>query len=309
MKNLTTWSLIMTLLSQGSSALGSPNDHPMSLVEAREYMLSLVNRDRMANHLPKLLMDTTASAAGQIHSDEMAQKGYISHWDTSGKKPIQRYTEAGGSDHVSENLCLVSTRVFSTEALAKQSKPTHLFSKDELNDLEKSFMTETPPNDGHRVQILTPEHNKVGFGLSFFVNAQNDGHLAIAQEFLNAYGRYSKLPSSIVRGRVFQVSGTFSPGVNFYSLSIYREPMPKSISKADLNNGPRELAYSDNAIVTYFPTDKNVKTAMVKGAQCFSVQITPDRDWQSGLYYVSVCAVKLKRNDVIEVSTRTTSLN
>lgn len=42
----------------------------------------------------------------------------------------------------------------------------NLFTTDEIETLHALFMIEKPPEDGHRVQILRPEHNKVGVGLS-----------------------------------------------------------------------------------------------------------------------------------------------
>ena len=93
------------------------------------------------------------TAAAQNHCDEMARVGYIAHWDTAGKKPWQRYTEAGGRHNVGENLdyCILPTE--------------EMFSGEQLEGLESSFMSEKPPEDGHREQILTPQHNKLGVGL------------------------------------------------------------------------------------------------------------------------------------------------
>jgi len=43
-------------------------------------------------------------ARGQRHSDEMAQFGYMSHWNMDGYGPEYRYSRAGGVDKAQENV-------------------------------------------------------------------------------------------------------------------------------------------------------------------------------------------------------------
>src|SRR6185369_11845538 len=69
--------------------------------EAKEYLLTLINQDRERQGLKPVQMDAIAAAAGQKHAEEMAVNRYLSHWNKEGKLPDQRYTEAGGKDHVS----------------------------------------------------------------------------------------------------------------------------------------------------------------------------------------------------------------
>src|ERR1700675_435129 len=70
---------------------------PMDVEQARRYVLSLVNRDRAANGLPPVVLDDTASRAGQRHADDMARSGYTAHWGTDGSVPEERYSDAGGT--------------------------------------------------------------------------------------------------------------------------------------------------------------------------------------------------------------------
>ncbi|HEY9776504.1 MAG TPA: hypothetical protein V6C81_22270 [Planktothrix sp.] len=81
------------------------NAGTMNLAEARNFIVVLINKDRRKANLSPVTLDKIASECGQRHTDEMVTVGYLSHWDTGGKKPTQRYTEGGGVDDDSENLC------------------------------------------------------------------------------------------------------------------------------------------------------------------------------------------------------------
>ena len=83
------------LSTQNKLTVETRQETLMPLDKARAYVLSMVNADRAQYHLPPLKLDIIATIAAQRHTDEMATKGYYSHWDTSGKKPWQRYNEAG----------------------------------------------------------------------------------------------------------------------------------------------------------------------------------------------------------------------
>ena len=88
----------MVLMMPGRS-LTTPDPNQLellSLSEARSYMLDLINRDRATANLKPLKLDIVATSAGQKHSDEMANYGYISHYNLDGKSPDQRYSENGG---------------------------------------------------------------------------------------------------------------------------------------------------------------------------------------------------------------------
>ena len=86
-----------------SSASGNPGDGT-DLAALAQRMLELVNADRTANGLQPVAWDETAALAGQQHSEEMAQFGYMSHWNMDGYGPEYRYSRAGGLDMSQENV-------------------------------------------------------------------------------------------------------------------------------------------------------------------------------------------------------------
>src|SRR5882757_113059 len=126
---------------------------PLNVEQARHYVLSLVNRDRSENGLPPVVLDDTASRAGQRHAEDMASSGYTAHWGTDGSVPEERYSDAGGTDFVQENAgCLADG-----EPRELESAPR--FQARQLERVEHAFMDEKPPRDGHRKNILKPGHS------------------------------------------------------------------------------------------------------------------------------------------------------
>jgi hypothetical protein len=202
----------------------------MTLATAQLYMLNLVNADRAKLHCSRLTLDFLASAVGQSHCDEMAAAGYFPHWDISGKKPWQRYSEAGGSDGISENLASIGAL-----GLPGKRQPTidSSFSTDDLELMERSFMSEKPPYDDHRAHILAPEANRLGVGLTCATNSAGL-RVCLAQEFVTAYSQYSALPKTIVCRKPFEVAGSLLPGVKVYSVSVDWENAPKPMSADEL---------------------------------------------------------------------------
>ncbi|HEY9719925.1 MAG TPA: CAP domain-containing protein [Trichormus sp.] len=279
----------------------------MALGPARMYMLSLVNADREKCHRRRLALDTVATAAGQAHSDDMATAGYVAHWDRSGKKPWQRYSEAGGADDVSENLASVGMWDL-PDGVKLANEP--LFSPEDLQQMELGFMSEKPPYDNHRANILAPEHNKLGVGLSCAVNPAGLYRVCLAQEFVNEYGQYSRLPKMIVRGKPFHVSGFLFPTVKLFSVIIDWEPPPKPMCKADLQStysyGPHGETLMADISVLNEPESLRISTK--GGRQQFSVQITPTKDWRPGLYHVEITAMLPGGKQPVAVSTRTVML-
>ena len=131
----------------GANTSPRPKD-PAALDEARRYALSLINRDRKAAGLQPVELDPIASEAAQRHARDMAKHGFTAHWGSDGSVPEQRYTEAGGTDMVQENVaCLF-------DGVPRDLDPSPRFDPALLEKLQRMFMDEVPPNDGHRRNIL-----------------------------------------------------------------------------------------------------------------------------------------------------------
>jgi uncharacterized protein YkwD len=284
-----------------------PSEQFLNLEQARRYMLDLINRDRASVGSPPVVLDEVATAAGQLHSDEMAMYGYLSHWTMDGRKPDQRYTECGGSDTVMENVD--STNLPNPPKL--ELCKNQCFSKKDIEEVEGQYFNEKPPNDGHRVNIIDPNHTAVGIGLSAagYEPGSEDGFPRVAntQEFINRYGTYTALPRNIAPGDPLVVEGFLNKGLHFDCIDIRWEkfPEPMTVEELDKTNSysiPGEISYS------YFPAPYEspapVNVSEQNGGEHFSVEIPTGKQWKPGLYYITVWAKKGAK-DAFGVSTRT----
>lgn len=256
----------------------------LSLQEARQYMLELINRDRAREGLTPVALDPVATAAAQAHTDEMVSAGYISHWDLSGRKPVQRYNEAGGSDLVSENVYLYFEYYDDPRPNAGNLISSPTFTPEEVERIEASYIDEAPPQDGHRRNILDPRRTHVGISFS-----RTSTSLANGQEFVNRYGTHTRLPLHALPGEVVRVSGQVDPGYHLHSISLGWEPLPSPLT-------PDQLLQTGSygtpvPFVSYFPRpyESDVPVNVV-GAQ-YSVDVPlrrPGNTDQEGTYYVYV---------------------
>lgn len=273
----------------------------LTLEQARLFMLSLINLDRTKHKLRPVALDPIACAAGQRHTDEMVIVGYHGHWDLLGRKPDQRYTESGGMHVVGENVCYTGGH---NDAGVFKLVKDHLFFKSDLVTPQSLFMGEKPPDDGHKLQILTPEHTHVGIGLSYSEADSGEDRVALTQEFVNKYGDYSKVPTAF-DGKPIVVSGSLFPGIQVDSVEFRWEPPPTPMTRLELNNTHSYCVPSK--VVEDFLPDVRMKVWMKGNRQQFSTPPIQMNSWKPGLYYILVWATtsSSKHKEVILVSSRT----
>jgi len=276
----------------------------LSLQQAREYMVTLINRDRQSHGLAPVILDQVASQAGQVHTDDMVLTNHGGHYDTDGKKPWQRYTQSGGTGYVSENAFWWPGRSYegdtefdadkAQELLNKPNKqfalhPVQTFKKSDIDEAESAYYNEKPPNDGHRKNILDPIHNGVGIAFSLASNGL-EYRFANTQEFTDNYGQFDKLPEDM--SRPFYVGGLLAPGWKVQCVSISWEPppqpmTPESIDKLESYKHPTKTLQNFFAVPWAKPP---VEVRDYNGQQQFRVVVTPEKNWKPGLFYVDVRA-------------------
>jgi uncharacterized protein YkwD len=266
----------------------------LSLSEARRYFLRLVNRDREAEGLEPVTYDATAEKAGQEHAVDMATHGYTAHWGTDGSVPETRYTSAGGAGMVQENAACVA------DAKERKLDAGGPFTADELERIEAAFMGEKPPSDGHRRNILTAWHNRLGIGIA---KPAGVPLLCVAQEFVDHYGDYGSLPAATGLGKSIRVAGEVAPPAIFGGVGVARIDPPPARSGAELNEThgyPVPTPY-----VTYFPKGYVTPIPVKVDGKAFSIDVPLDDDRRAGIYEVSVWASVPETKDLIMVSLRT----
>lgn len=268
--------------SGDSSAPGAsgPVTHPkgpLTLAQARRYVLKLVNHDRAEHGLKPVKLDAVADRAGQRHADDMAEHGYTAHWGSDGSVPEQRYTEAGGKDMVQENAACFF------DGQKRELDPSPRFDPVALEKIESAFINEVPPNDGHRKNILTGTHNKLGVGLA---EPKGIDQPCMSQEFVDHYGHYDHLPAHAHVGQSVRVAGTLDKPVKFGGIGIARIALMKPMSAKKLNS--TSLYTVPEPFALYFPAGyKTPKPVHVSG-QKFEIEVPLDDRRQRGRYEVSI---------------------
>lgn len=297
------------------SAMTAEQRQLLDLDAARVYMVQIINRDRASVGAPPVVLDLgVPTQVGQMHSDEMAINGYLSHWTMDGRKPDQRYTEAGGRDALAENA-FTSLEGTAAEDAGNPRKldlaSSQVFHRYELDNIEGDFFNEKPPNDGHRVNIINPYHTQIGIGLSFASMFGAGVRTACAQEFVTKHADFGEIPSTLAAGGKFRLTGKMQPGVHIKTIDLRWESPAKPMSIAELNKTDG-YGIPEKVVASYFaqadgaPNSISV-TASPEGDQ-FTVDIATESDWQPGLYYLSVWADVQPDKEEAVISTRTFTL-
>lgn len=217
-----------------------------NLPAAREQLLNQVNAERARAGLSQLQLDELACKVANGHARDMVRQGFLSHWGSDGSKPYHRYSLAGGTDALQENV---------SSADGIQSVTSAGVLKD-LQDMHESMMKEVAPNDGHRKTILYPRHTHVGFGIAI-----EGRSVRLDELYLARYVKIDPFPQVVNTKTTLVLRGQlnlnhFLNGVEvFYEspptppdISWLREPrsygMPKE-SRRFLPHLPEGLSYPD----------------------------------------------------------------
>jgi uncharacterized protein YkwD len=287
-----------TKTATAAAAVERPK-RPLSMPEARRYMLALVNRDRASNGLAPVELDEgPPTASGQAHAEDMVRLGYLGHWGSDGSVPEHRYTQAGGTDMVLENaLCF-------TDEKTRTLDPNATIDPAQIEKAESQFYDEVPPNDGHRKNILKPQHTRVGIGV-----AQPKGtatEIAVpcfSQEFVDGYGAYGAVPRHAKAGAVVHVDGTLAAGVVPTGVGLARVDAPKAMPASALNK-LRTYQVPKPFQMYWGPGFVSPVPVKIDG-QRFGVDVPLSDHDKPGLYEVSVWAKLAPDGEHTMVSLRT----
>jgi hypothetical protein len=114
------------------------NFEPDEVLESK--MINLVNQERTSRGLNALTFSPKLRNLGRLHSGDMFQRGYFSHFSPEGKTVADRAKE-NNVDYliIGENLAYAPN----------------------LDLAHKGLMN----SEGHRANILSPEYNQIGIGI------------------------------------------------------------------------------------------------------------------------------------------------
>jgi uncharacterized protein YkwD len=267
---------------------------PATLQEAQQYVLALVNQDREEAGLEPVAWDEHAAQAAQVHAQDMARNGFTGHWGTDGSIPEQRYSQAGGMDFMQENAACFF------DGVTRELDPQPVFERGALSKIETAFISEVPPNDGHRKNILTPTHNLLGVGLA---KPRGVDQPCLAQEFVSRYGSYGPLPTEATVGETIHVAGEVGAPVEFGAVGLARVEPQQPVSVQQLLQ--RSTYPVPEPYVLYFPAGyKTPKPVQVEGGR-FNIDVKLDDRGRPGRYEVSIWGRHPGQQELFMVSLRT----
>ncbi len=261
----------------------------LTLGEARTYMVELINRDRARQGLPPLALDAIACSAAQRHSDEMARWSYVSHRDLKGRKPDERYCEAGGCGAVFENVYTNHKNPYM--GYGSTLCASRLLPRREIEQAEAWFFNQQAPFDRHRRNILDPHHSQVGIGISMAADRRWGMRITVAQEFVRSAVEIAQSPAQLDPGRKGRISGRLQPGKSLAAIQICREGLPFPMTPNQLNaTGSYDLpGYTVGSYVPSTPGYHSPLTvSKTRASEEFSMELAADRRWAHGLYYILV---------------------
>ncbi len=142
-------------------------ENPQDAVRAR--LVNQINAHRHAYGLPSLVLDPIAQRAAQFQAEDMEASGVMRHQDSDGRTPMKRYLAFGGHAALyGENVAYYGDTISESDA-AWQA----------VAKLDAMMMSEKPPSDGHRENILSPDYKAIGIGVAVGQNG-----LYIAEDFV-----------------------------------------------------------------------------------------------------------------------------
>jgi hypothetical protein len=262
-------------------------------------MVELINRDRRGEGLEPVELDPGApTRAGQLHAEDMARNGYLGHWGTDGSVPEQRTTEAGGADMVLENaLCFVDER-----ARTLDSQP--LVDAAEVARAESMFFNESPPNDGHRKNILRRAHRRVGIGIAQPIATATEVPVpCFAQEFTDPFGTYAALPRRAKVGQVLRIEGAIHRPALVGGVGLARIETPKPLAVSELN--VRRAYPVPTPYQMYWPAGFKTPIPLAVNEERFSIEVPLSDNGRPGLYEVSVWGKLPDSKDFVMLGIRT----
>lgn len=259
------------------------------VIELKIRQVENINGYRRQYGVQEVRIDILASRIANKHAAETVRNDYFGHINREGHLPFMRYGIIGGQHHIMENLAMnrmhyyYKKRSIMDGDLAKLRSAvgdTLSIMKEALND----FMNEGP-GGGHHDNIVTNYHNHVGIGYSDTIINTGDTlkfRMVYAEEFVDKYIRFSKVPSVVSVNRTIRIRGEImdrSAGPAILIAYRFDKPVVQSID--DINRSDNYNDYSDDSVIELWPWDLK---EFISGGR-FSIPMKFERP---GMYYIQI---------------------
>ncbi|MEM0201151.1 MAG: CAP domain-containing protein [Candidatus Micrarchaeaceae archaeon] len=182
----------------------------INLTQLDNYTLNLINNDREKFGLKPVVLSNLSSA--QQHAESMLENNYFSHWDLYGMKPYMRYTLLGGKGSMKENIAVEKSELCSGKSCIGNINVTKAISQMEYSMMYNDSIC---CNNGHRDNILDPNHNEVSIGIAY-----NSSTVYFVEDFTNNYINWSEnTPGYSNNGNVY-LYGNLPDGLSIKTIYI-----------------------------------------------------------------------------------------
>lgn len=230
--------------------------------------LSVINNSRKRYNAPPVKLDILASRVANKMSKEAAENGYLGHWNLAGEEPYLRYAFAGGYDHVSEN------------AYGEWSSDNYNNSSTSISSMMKTghgkFMSERPPNDGHRATIIEKPHNFVGIGYCL-----TGKQFRYYEEFIDRYLEFENIPTEVKTSDPFNLSIKTNGQNYLYYMIVYREKFPEPLSSEEIGRRGSYRDYTNEIYKEIVAWD----LSRFKSGNVYKIPLSFSKE---GLYYIQL---------------------
>src|SRR5690348_6337980 len=141
-----------------------------------------------------------------------------------GMKPYMRYTLVGGTQGVAENIAYQSGSYCTLLFCNGNINPSNA-----LQEMEYSMMYNDSAccNNGHRDNILDPNHNQVSIGIAY-----NSSTIYFTEDFIDSYIFWNGNSPSFANGGETYLSGTLANGYKLSSVFVTYDAPVANMSRS-----------------------------------------------------------------------------
>ncbi|HEY9678578.1 MAG TPA: CAP domain-containing protein [Drouetiella sp.] len=200
----------------GGLAQRPENQQTTTIDDMKAFALELINTERAKSGLTPLVADPIAEKMAKDQSQELSQRGIISHANAKGENPDRRYTLSGGTGALTESI--VSNKLESTFA----KSPTRAA----VAELMKNIMNRQDDRDA----ILNPDATNIGLDINYTAN--KDRVIEVA-EVVTAHGIIPELPNEVPLGEKLEIKGVIAQPYQFDRITVAWEANRALSSNAD----------------------------------------------------------------------------
>lgn len=179
------------------------NQSEVSREEQEKYAIELINQERNRSGMGFLTQEPLANEVAKKHVEDLCKRNVISHTDAKGENPDRRYTLAGGTGSLTENLVSLS---LADAGVEKRTKA-------QIAKMLKSMMS----RQDDREAVMAPEATDIGLATNWTEDKQR---IICVMNVVCKHGIMHPIPSAVHVGEKIEVKGVLTQPYNFARITL-----------------------------------------------------------------------------------------